>query len=524
MAEEKVVIEIDVDSSEVKEASSNIDKMGKSADKTKDSLGQMNEGAKKFGSSLKNLDFKGAIEGFNAMTKGALAFIATPIGAVIAAVGAAIGALTAYFKGSQEGQDRFNKLATIGSAIIGKFGDVVQAVGKFIFDTFAKGFEYANKFLSLIPGFDALTESVSKFLNLDNAESISNLEKQRRELTLQLTTRQALLRAEIEEAKLRAESTKNVNEKSAALAEAVAKTKELFANEKKLAELERDIAIEQGELANNTYEDNLKIEEAKARVNQVDREQSAALKELSTKQLAVNEQLNKERQAEIELRERIQRHQQSNIELTQRETGVELAKIDSIQKLGKISNTVFQQTIKQAKTEETERKKQAQIHKELEQQKLDATANTLTIASGLFKQSSATYKILASTRAAIDTYRAANLALASSPPPINFIQAGVVTAAGLLNVKKILSDGGGSSSTSIADAVIPAGNNAPSVLSSAGLQANANAGGFVANQNTQAIDQQIAVANQQPASVKLDYSEFTRFEDKISRKVALTEA
>jgi hypothetical protein len=41
--------------------------------------------------------------------------------------------------------------------------------------------------------------------------------------------------------------------------------------------------------------------------------------------------------------------------------------------------------------------------------------------------------------AVIDTYKAANMALASSPPPFNFIAMGAAITAGLLNVKKISS-------------------------------------------------------------------------------------
>jgi uncharacterized membrane protein YgcG len=41
--------------------------------------------------------------------------------------------------------------------------------------------------------------------------------------------------------------------------------------------------------------------------------------------------------------------------------------------------------------------------------------------------------------AVIDTYKAANMALASSPPPFSFIAAGAAITAGLLNVKKIAS-------------------------------------------------------------------------------------
>ncbi len=73
------------------------------------------------------------IQGFQGMAKAALAFIATPIGAVIGALGLAIGALTQYFKGSEEGQDKLAKVMAIGKVIWEAFLVAVEKVGEVIF-------------------------------------------------------------------------------------------------------------------------------------------------------------------------------------------------------------------------------------------------------------------------------------------------------------------------------------------------------------------------------------------------------
>jgi len=136
--------------------------------------------------------------GFQGMTKTALAFIATPIGAVIGALGLALAALTAYFKGSEEGQTKFNRIMNVGSAIIGKFGDLVQFVGKVLFENLAAGFEKVIGFLDKwVPGFHAATEAMSEFLNLDVAANISALEEQQVALNRLLITERGRLRAEI---------------------------------------------------------------------------------------------------------------------------------------------------------------------------------------------------------------------------------------------------------------------------------------------------------------------------------------
>jgi hypothetical protein len=84
------------------------------------------------------------------MTKAALAFIATPLGGVIAAIGAAIGALTAYFKGSEEGQNNLAKITGILTSLFNNMMDVVQKLGKFIFDAFSNPKQALQDFGNLI--------------------------------------------------------------------------------------------------------------------------------------------------------------------------------------------------------------------------------------------------------------------------------------------------------------------------------------------------------------------------------------
>ena len=79
-----------------------------------------------------------------------------------------------------------------------------------------------------------------------------------------------------------------------------------------------------------------------------------------------------------------------------------------------------------------------------------AAQDTLTIISDLSimfagkskQQQEKAFKVQKAiniANAVIDTYKAANMALASSPPPFNFIAMGAAITAGLLNVKKISS-------------------------------------------------------------------------------------
>lgn len=123
------------------------------------------------------------VNGFFDMTKAALAFIATPIGAVIGAIGLAIGALTAYFKGSEEGQNKWNKVVAIGSTLLEKLMDVAEAIGGVlvsIFEDPQKAIEdfwellkenVVNRFEGILELIPALGKSIQLLFKGEFAES-----------------------------------------------------------------------------------------------------------------------------------------------------------------------------------------------------------------------------------------------------------------------------------------------------------------------------------------------------------------
>ena len=74
-----------------------------------------------------------AAQGFLGMAKGAMAFILTPIGAVVTALGLSIGALTSYFKGSEEGQDKLAKVMAVGKVVFDSVLVVVEKLGEALF-------------------------------------------------------------------------------------------------------------------------------------------------------------------------------------------------------------------------------------------------------------------------------------------------------------------------------------------------------------------------------------------------------
>lgn len=79
---------------------------------------------------------KGLVNGIWGMTKASLAFIATPIGVVLAAIGIVMGALIGYINGTQEGLDKLTAITRPLSAIFQTLIGVLQDVGKYLFDAF----------------------------------------------------------------------------------------------------------------------------------------------------------------------------------------------------------------------------------------------------------------------------------------------------------------------------------------------------------------------------------------------------
>lgn len=84
--------------------------------------------------------------GIGGMTRAALKFIATPIGAIIAAIVLALETLHQAFTRSAEGQDKFNQLMSVLGGIMNTLLDVIANVGSYLISMFTEPREAFNKF------------------------------------------------------------------------------------------------------------------------------------------------------------------------------------------------------------------------------------------------------------------------------------------------------------------------------------------------------------------------------------------
>ena len=91
-----------------------------------------------------------ATSGIMGMTKAVIMFIATPLGAIIGAIVLALSALSAAFTGSEEGQNKWNKIVTVSGAIIGNFVDLLADLGEIIIAAFENPQEAVKAFAKLV--------------------------------------------------------------------------------------------------------------------------------------------------------------------------------------------------------------------------------------------------------------------------------------------------------------------------------------------------------------------------------------
>ena len=131
-----------------KQLDTNNEFIEKNADATKKQ--KLNIG--NYGSALQGVGgpLARATTGIQAMTKAALAFIATPIGLVIAAIGVALAALTSFFKQTEEGQNALSKVVRVFSSILDNLLDLLGDVGEAIFNAFTKPKEAIESFVAFI--------------------------------------------------------------------------------------------------------------------------------------------------------------------------------------------------------------------------------------------------------------------------------------------------------------------------------------------------------------------------------------
>jgi hypothetical protein len=254
----------------------------------------------------------GMVTGIEAGTKASYAFIATGIGAIIAAVGLALGALIAYFKGSEEGQNRLNKVMAIGSVIMEKITDVIEELGKQLFeaggklnwlgDQLGKLAEYLGGPLYLV--LKGYGEQLVKEIE-ERATLITDLQKQANEQERALIEERARVAKEAAELRIQADELEGkarldkVNQAIELERGLLEKELEFAKTKKRQAEIEAE--------DDPTIENKKKLAEANAELLNQEAAFSQGIRKLNKERIALEREsleeqrkLNEERKKELQ--------------------------------------------------------------------------------------------------------------------------------------------------------------------------------------------------------------------------------
>ncbi len=369
----------------------------------------------------------GVVKSLNTV-KGAL--IATGIGAFVVVVTSLVSA----FKSSEEGQNKFARLMGQIGVVVGNVKDVIANFGEGLLSlggVFKKFF--AGDFKGALEegknAFKGFTDSIKNFGDETRAElkvadeiaaKIAKANKAERELIV------ARAKANREIANLREQSVNKeeftAEQRIKFLQKAGDLELQITKREIEAAKLRRDAKIAENSLSKSTKEDLDEEARLQAEVINLETARISKQRELTSQIIAFKAELNALNAADAKAAEDgVAFQEQQRIEF---DKYVDLEK----ESIDELTDYELQDMLKKYEQQ-----------KMFEQQKFEITQNALGALANLAGQNSKFGKGLAIVQGIRDTYAGANKALASAPPPFNFVAAATVIAGGLANVKNILS-------------------------------------------------------------------------------------
>ena len=406
------------------------------------------------GQSLKGLD------------GGLKVLAANPIIAVVSLLAGLFLAFRESLQKTERGQALLNKASEAFGKILGPIFAIIESVAFPIFEFFielidkaAAGFQRFARFLGIAQKeIDEASRNSSEVLQQKYEEQLAAEEEATKKLEEETAKRIEQEKKEAEERKRIAEEA--AKERAAKLAEAQKiqddamlslmdeQDRELLVRERKYQEelkKLRDAGVDTAEVEELYQKDVLAIKK-KYDDESIRLEQEKLAKEKELRDKAAEEE--KQRLAEIAAMESEQRAIAIDSLLADYDLKVatnqatfqdELKLFDATMALQReelvAQKAGSEQLVAFDKVAAAQR---IDIERAQQMAKLDIISGALSVAAQLAGENTKLGKALSIAEATINTIKGVTLALASSPPPFNFIAAGTVAAAGFLQVKKIL--------------------------------------------------------------------------------------
>lgn len=279
-----------------------------------------------------------AASGIKTLTKVSLAFIATPVGAALAAIVAALAVLSSWFTRTEEGQNALNVASAYFKQTLDSILDVVDDVGEWLFNAFTKpkealqdlsdfledqvmvrlkalgkageaimkifsgdykqGFvDLGNAWLEHITGIEDAGKKALKFVDENNEKAQKRAALAERENKLAIEQRNLLVERSKLEAKINElreksqDSSLTEKERLKALKEASVIINQMYEKELKLAIENRDIIAETNKLSHSNAQAKDKEAKATAEINKLDAERASKNRELLSQQKEINNRI-----------------------------------------------------------------------------------------------------------------------------------------------------------------------------------------------------------------------------------------
>ena len=314
-----------------KETSQNIDGLSKNLDKVPGPLGE-------------------AARGMKMLTKETLLFLATPLGMTLAAISAALAAVSSWFHRTEEGEEALNVMTASFNGTLNTLLDVVDDVGEWLYKAFTKPGEaldelwhnLKDKLLADMKRVGEMGAGIVKIFSGDvsagigqmasawngigmgslrqrarqNAESMAEIG--RRQNALDKEQRDWIVEREKKEARiseLRAkifDSTVKEADKAKAVAEAKKLTNQLYSKEQSMAKKQYEIIRDTNALSHSSIADKTKENEALAQTIRLEGQRNDALRTLNrTESSLANKGASAARKEAKEAAEADKRHAQA---------------------------------------------------------------------------------------------------------------------------------------------------------------------------------------------------------------------
>jgi hypothetical protein len=454
---------LDHNNKKIRENSSAVEKQRLNIGNYKSALDSVHPALGKVGQGL-----EAGSKGFLAMARASLAFIATPIGAVLAALVVVFTLLKAALSQNAEFMDKFenitNAVGVVLQVIIGRVGKLGEALVALVSGDFNKAINLTSQ------AFGGLAEEIGNavaqqqmFLDLSR-----ELEDAQRALRIESAKQENEIKRLVVAAKNR---NLSLDEQETLLRQALALEEELVA--KRAENAQKDLVITARRLrANQEFQQQenenfeqyinrlitggkLSDEEIDGLIDKIEaleqaRGSSLAFQEKLENSLAAiqekrAEALRKQNEALAEQAalERANRRAQNQSTSADRDplVGAFETRARVITDINKRMNDDNTKRDKEAQLESIRRKREgARIEEEIERSKFATIANFAGATSQLFAEESEAHKVLSTAQAVINTYLAATAALASGSkinPIFGILSAAAAIANGLASVAAI---------------------------------------------------------------------------------------